>query len=454
MLSRVLVATTFVPLAMATCGPKPDTTHTAVTPTPAVSPLPVASPVAIVNATVWTAAGPRIEKGRVILVDGKIARVGGPDTPIPPAAQVIDVGGRNVTPGIIDVHSHNGVYPSPGVDATSDGNEMTDPTTPQVDTQYAIWPQDPNFVRVLSAGNTSSIILPGSGNLIGGRGVSIHNVPGRTVAEMKIAGAPAHLKMACGENPKRVYGKEKKSFPMTRMGNYAGYRDAFEGAKAYRAKVDKQGDDEKKEAERDMKKETLAGVLAGKILVQNHCYRAEEMAMMVELADEYGFKIRAFHHALEAYKVRDLLAARGIGVATWADWWGFKLEAWDGIPQNAALLHEAGVKAVIHSDSAVGAQRLNQEAAKAMAYGKRGGIKVTEDDALSWITSNAAWVMGMEKELGTLEAGKIGDVVVWSASPFSVYTRADLVFVQGRRVFDRADAKAGPRSDFELGVTR
>lgn len=454
MLARVLVATTLLPLAMATCGPKPDPTLTAATPLAALSPLPAASPVALVNATVWTAAGPRIGKGRVILLEGKIARVGGPDTPIPPGAEVVDLGGRDLTPGVIDVHSHNGVYPSPGVNATEDGNEMTDPVTAHVDAQHGIWPQDPNFVRALSSGNTASIILPGSGNLIGGRGVSVHNVPARTVAQMKIPGAPAHLKMACGENPKRVYGKEKKSFPMTRMGSYAGYREAFEGAKAYRAKQDKQGEEEKRDAERDMKKETLAGVLSGKVLVQNHCYRAEEMAQMVDLADEYGFKIRAFHHALEAYKVRDLLAARGIGVATWADWWGFKLEAWDGIPQNAALLHEAGVKAVIHSDSAIGAQRLNQEAAKALAYGKRGGIKVTEDDALTWITSNAAWVMGLEKELGTLEAGKIGDVVVWSESPFSVYARADLVFVDGRRVFDRADAKVGPRSDFELGVTR
>lgn len=454
MLSRILIATTAFPLAMATCGPKADLVHATASPTPVLSPLPAPSPVALVNATVWTAAGPRIEKGRVILLEGKIARVGGADTEIPPAAEVIDMGGRNVTPGVIDAHSHNGVYPSPSVDATADGNEMTEPLTPHVDAQYAIWPQDPNFVRALSSGNTSSIILPGSGNLIGGRGVSVHNVPRRTVAQMKIEGAPAHLKMACGENPKRVYGKDRKSFPMTRMGNHAGYREAFEGARAYRAKRASQGEDEKRETERDMKKETLAAVLDGKILVQNHCYRAEEMAHMVELADEFDFEIRAFHHAIEAYKVRDLLAAKDIAVATWADWWGFKLEAWDGIPQNAALLHEAGVKAVIHSDSSIGAQRLNQEAAKALAYGKRAGIVVSEEDALEWITANPAWVMGMEDEIGTLEAGKIGDVVVWSGNPFSVYTRADLVFVDGRLVFDRSDPKRQPRSDFELGVTR
>ena len=268
-------------------------------------------------------------------------------------------------------------------------------------------------------------------------------------------GAPPSLKIACGENPKRVYG-ERKSAPMTRMGNYAGYRAAFQSAKEYKRKWDayaKKGG-EGEEPARDWKLDTLSGVLAGEILVQNHCYRAEEMAQMVELSREFGFKIRAFHHALEAYKVRDMLAKEGIAVATWADWWGFKLEAWDGIPQNAALVHEAGAKAIIHSDDPTGAQILNQEAAKAMAYGRRAGISVGEDDALTWITANPAWAMGMEKDLGTLEKGKIADLVIWSGNPLSVYAHADQVYVEGGLAWDRKDPKMQPQSDFELGTTR
>ena len=447
---RFLLGSVALPVAMATCGPRPDGTTNGA-PSPVASQTPSGPPIAIVNATVWTGDGPRIRGGRVVIEGGKIVAAGAADAvAVPEGAQVIDAGGRDVTPGLVDVHSHNGVYPSPSIDSTEDGNEMTDPVTPQVDARHGIWPQDPNLMRALSAGNTTSLILPGSGNLIGGRGVVVHNVPARTAAELVITAAPGHLKIACGENPKRMYGKEKKSFPMTRMGNHAGYREAFEDARAHAKKRKDAEDDDA----RDWKKETLADAIDGKILVQNHCYRAEEMQSMIELADEMGFEIRAFHHALEAYKVRDVLAEKKIGVATWADWWGFKLEAWDGIPQNAALLHEAGVKVAIHSDSPIGAQRLNHEAAKALAYGRRAGIRLTEEDALTWITANAAWIVGLDATHGTLAAGKNADVVVWSANPFSIYSRADLVLVDGRVVWDRADGKRQPRSDFELGVAR
>ena len=443
--------------AFATCVPSTKTPLAKPTPAPAAA-VPIASPIALVHANVWGAAGgSRISDATVIVENGRIVAVGGPGTAVPNGVGIVDVGGKIVTPGIIDVHSHIGVYPSPDIEANADGNEMTDPVTAQVDAQYSIWPSDPNIYRVLqNGGTTTSLILPGSGNLIGGRGVLIHDLPATTVRELKIPGAPPALKMACGENPKRVYGIEKKQFPMTRMGNYAGYRAAFQSATEYKKKWDdwkKKGGTGDSPA-KDLKLETLMGVLNGEILVQNHCYRAEEMQEMIELGDEFGFKIRAFHHALEAYKIRDILAKREIAVATWADWWGFKLEAWDGIPQNAALVHEAGARAVIHSDSAMGAQHLNQEAAKALAYGVRAGIPLSEDDALKWITANPAWVVGMEKELGSIEKGKYGDLVVWSADPFSVYARPDQVYVAGERVFDRADPKKQPRSDFELGVTR
>ncbi len=441
-----LTAAGLVAAGTGACGPRPGPASTVPTPTP----LPVASPVALVHATIWTGAGEPIVDGTLVLSWGRIAAVGR-DVPIPPNVERLDLGGRIVTPGLIDAHSHNGVYPSPGGDAVSDGNEMTDPVTPHVWAQHAIWPQDPNFYRVLQAGNTASLVIPGSGNLIGGRGVVVHNRPALSAREMKVAGAPASLKMACGENPKRVYGSEKKSFPMTRMGNVAGYREAFLRAKEYRKKREGKPDDEEG---RDLKMETLSGVLAGEILVQNHCYRADEMLQMLDLADEFGFKIRTFHHALEAYKIRDVLAKREVAVATWADWWGFKLEAYDGIPQNAALVHEAGGRAVIHSDSPMGAQMLNQEAAKALAYGRRAGIAATEQDALKWVTANPAWAIGVEKDLGTLEKGKVADLVVWSTNPMSVYARADLVFVEGALLWDRSDPKRQPRSDFEAGVTR
>jgi imidazolonepropionase-like amidohydrolase len=186
------------------------------------------------------------------------------------------------------------------------------------------------------------------------------------------------------------------------------------------------------------------------VLVHVHCYRADDMLAMLALADEAGFRIRSFHHALDAYKIRNILADRGIAASTWADWWGFKMEAFDGIPENAALLEESGARAIIHSDSAEGIQRLNQEAAKAMASGRRSGISVTEEDAIRWITANPAWALGIDGRTGTLEAGKDADVVLWDRNPFSVYASAEKVWIDGALVNDRK-ATAAPWSDFEIG---
>jgi len=195
--------------------------------------------------------------------------------------------------------------------------------------------------------------------------------------------------------------------------------------------------------------ENLAAVLRGEVLVQIHCYRAPELREMVAIANEYGFKIRSFHHALEAYKVRDILVKNNIAISTWADWWGFKMEAFDGIPQNAALFTAAGGRVAIHSDSAIGIQRLNQGAAKAMWAGRHAGIKITDNQALRWITANPAWVLGIDKVTGTLEVGKRADVVIWNKHPFSVYSLADTVIQAGEIRYQR---KAGlTPSDFELG---
>jgi imidazolonepropionase-like amidohydrolase len=422
-----------------------------VTAPPAVRENP-APPVAIVHATIWSAdaKGTRLEDATLLMRDGRIAALGKVD--IPPGVQVIDAGGRVVTPGLIDAHSHLGVYASPEVPAHADGNEATSPITAEVNAEHSFWPQDPGLTRALAAGVTSLLVLPGSANLIGGRGFAVKNRPGRSAAAMRFPGAPYVLKMACGENPKRVYGK--KAGPSTRMGNIAQVRAAFTAAQDYWRKWDAYEKKGRAKGDlpppRDLRLETLADVLRGRVLVQNHCYRADEMLLMLDVAAEFGFRIRAFHHALEAYKIADVLASRGVAVATWADWWGFKLEAFDGIPENLALVQAAGGRPVVHSDSALGVQHLNQAAAQGLAAGLALGLPITEDDALRWVTLNPAWVLGVDGQTGSLEVGKMADVVIWSRAPLSVYALPDQVFVDGHLVHDR---QRGARpSDFELGI--
>jgi imidazolonepropionase-like amidohydrolase len=405
------------------------------------------------NATVLTAAGPRLDNASLLLRDGRIEAVG-PDITAPANATVIDATGKWVTPGVIDSHSHLGVYPAPGVDAVSDGNEMTDPNTAEVWAEHSIWPQDPQFGLAIAGGVTAMQILPGSANLFGGRGVTIKNVPSRTYQGMKFPDAPHGLKMACGENPKRVYG-EKGRAPSTRMGNVSGYRQAWIRAQKYREQWDRwqrNGADPATRPDRDLELETLAGVLRGEILVHNHCYRADEMATMIDIAKEFGYRIASFHHGVEAYKVRDLLAREGICGSLWADWWGFKLEAYDGIVENIALVDEAGACAIVHSDDAQGMQRLNQEAAKAMAAGRRAGIDVTYEKAIRWITLNPARALGIDDVTGSLETGKNADIVIWTADPFSVYAKAEKVFIDGALLYDRNDPSTHRKADVMLGT--
>ncbi|VXB37240.1 Amidohydrolase [Luteimonas sp. 9C] len=406
---------------------------------------PIASaPVLITNATVLIGDGRRLEGADVLLQDGRVAAVGtGLDAPA--NAQRVDGTGKWVTPGIIDVHSHLGVYPSPGASAHSDGNEATAPNTAQVWAEHSVWPQDPGFGAALAGGVTSLQILPGSANLIGGRGVTLKNVAATMVTDMKFPGAPYGLKMACGENPKRVYGQ--KGGPSTRMGNVAGYRAALIDAAEYRRK--QAGDSPGK---RDLKVETMAGAMDGDILVHIHCYRADEMAQMLDLANEFDFKVTAFHHGVEAYKIADRLAAEGVCGALWADWWGFKMEAFDGIQENIAIVDRApGGCAIVHSDSDEGIQRLNQEAAKVIASARRAGIEITPEHAIRWLTENAAKSLGVLEQTGTLTAGKMGDAVLWNGNPFTVYALAEQVWIDGAHVYDRFDPARQPVSDFMLG---
>ncbi len=451
--------------------------------------------------------GSEVANGHVTLVDGRIADVGAGPGEVPAGATIIDASGKTITPGIIDTHSHMGVYAMPSSLANDDGNEMTNNVTPGVRTVDAIWPFDPALQRAVAGGTTTVQVLPGSGNLIGGRATTIKLHPARTSRELMFPGAPTGLKMACGENPKRVYGHGKKGAPLTRMGNLHEQRNAFFKAKKLIATWDQwreterqrhkkwrdgwddfqrqKGDRSKKQAEcdrgehtrkecgdwengwrmqplrdpeplephlppdRDLGSETLAGAIEGSVLVQVHCYRSDDMGDMLAMSDEMGFKVRSFHHALEAYKIRHELRRRKIGVSTWADWFGFKLEAYDGIPENLALVHEAGGIAIVHTDSSEGVRRMNQEAAKGMWSGKNAGIDVSEAEAFRWLTMNPAWALGVDQWVGSLEVGKDADVVVWDRDPFSVYATAELVFVDG---IVRHDAKKPekPWSDFEV----
>jgi len=410
--------------------------------------------VLITNATVIDGKGGLIENGAVLVEGGKISAVG-PDVSAPDGAVTVDARGKWVTPGIIDNHSHLGAYPSPGVDSHGDGNEISGPVTAEVWVEHSVWPQDPGFTRALAGGVTSLQILPGSANLFGGRGVTLKNVPARTVQAMKFPGAPYTLKMACGENPKRVYGYGRGSVPggapYTRMGNVAGYRDAWIKATDYKKQWEefKAGDGEP--PKRDLELETLAGVLDGDILVHMHCYRADEMAQIIDISNEFGYKIMAFHHAVESYKIADKLAEYGACSSMWADWWGFKMESYDGIRENIPLVHNAGACAIVHSDSDIGIQRLNQEAAKAWADGRRIGIDIPLEAAWQWLSLNPAKSLGIDGQTGSLEPGKMADLVIWSGNPFSSYAKAEKVYIDGALMFDRNDPLRQPVMDFELG---
>ncbi len=383
--------------------------------------------VVIKNATVMTASHGTLEHASVWIHQGKIAGVGA-SVDAPAQAQVIDATGKYVTPGIIDPHSHSALG--------DDVNEATSPVTPSMMMIDAFDSSDAALYDALAGGVTTELLLHGSANMIGGQAVVIKNKFGLPREGMLFPNAPRSIKFASGENPKRVYGG-RNELPGTRMGNFEVQRQALEDARAYMAawsaydaKVAK-GDKDLVPPKRDLKLEALADVLRGKLYVQIHCYRADEFLTEEAIAKEYGYKIRAFHHALEMYKVGDQIAPTGTAIATFADWWGYKDEAWDAIPWNAVMSMREGVRVALKSDSNDHIRRLNQEAGKMVHYGG-----ATEDEAIRMITLNPAWIIGVEDRVGSIDVGKDADLVVWNVDPLSTYARAEKVYIDGDLFFD------------------
>ncbi len=392
----------------------------------------------IKNGTLLTITHGKIEHGNIYIKDGKIVAIGANVT-APGSATVIDATGKYVMPGIVDPHSHMALG---GETDRDDINEATSPVTPQVRMVDAFHYTDKALYHALAGGVTTALLLHGSANMIGGQDIVIKLKYGKGRDEMLFPNAPVSIKMASGENPERVYGS-KGQMPSTRMGNFAVLRQALLDGQQYakdwdeyNAKV-KAGNKDAKAPKRDLKLEALADIVQNKFLVQIHCYRADEFLTEMAIAKEFGYKIRAFHHALEVYKVAPEVAANGVAIATWPDWWGYKFEAYDATPWNATISMHKGVRVALKSDSDDLTRRLNQEAGKAMRYG------ATEDEALKMITINAAWIVGVDNRVGSLDVGKDADIAIWNMDPLSSYALVEKVLIDGDVYFDRSQPGYG-----------
>lgn len=405
---------------------------------PLAYPVPAAGRlVAITNATIMTATRGTIEKGTILIRDGKIAAVGtAAQVQIPAGAKIIDGSGKFVTPGIVDAHSHSSAEAI---------NEGTNSITAEVRMEDVLRQDAIGLYRELAGGVTALNILHGSANTIGGQNATVKTRWGLPVDSMLFEGAPPGIKFALGENVRRTNVNAQPGalgrYPRTRMGVEELLRDAFTRTREYQAewkKYDVAKRTAKKGAEpippkRDLQLDALVEVLEGKRLVHAHSYRSDEIFMLLQVAKDFGFRVASFQHVLEGYKVADEIAAAGSGASTFADNWAYKIEAWDAIPQNAALMTQRGVRVSINSDSDERARRLYQEAAKAMHYGG-----VSEEEALRMITLNAAWQLGIDKRVGSIEVGKDADLAIFSAHPFSPDARVELTMVEGTVMFDRA----------------
>ncbi|HEY0161007.1 MAG TPA: amidohydrolase family protein [Thermoanaerobaculia bacterium] len=384
------------------------------------------------NATILTITNGTIENGSVLIRGSKIAAVGR-DVAAPANARVIDGSGRFVMPGIIDTHSHTAVDGSV--------NEISLPNTGMVRIADALTGDDISVYRQLAGGTTTALILHGSANAIGGQSQIAKWKWGRPVSEWLVTDAPRTIKFALGENPKSSNfvppPGQPKQYPATRMGVEEVIRKSFIDARDYLAQREEYEAKQKRgEAaippRRDLLMETMADILAGRIDIHAHCYRADEIVMLLNLADELGFKVRELQHVLEGYKVAPEIAAHGAGAGTFIDWWGYKAEAYDATPYNVALLTRNGVLTSVNSDSDELARHLNHDAAKAMKYGG-----LTEEEALRTCTINPARQLRLDHRIGSIEVGKDADLAIWSGHPLSTYARVETTFIEGEVYFDR-----------------
>jgi imidazolonepropionase-like amidohydrolase len=397
----------------------------------AANPSEAPAVIVIRNATILTVSHGTIEHGSILIKDGKIAEVGA-SINAPKDAQVIDAAGQFVMPGIIDCHSHI---------AAESINEGSVSVSSMVNMAEILNPDDIDIYRDLAGGVTAANILHGSANSIGGQTLVIKLRWGQPAAKLPFEGAVPGIKFALGENPKRsnfsIPGQPRR-YPSTRMGVEETIRGAFSEARDYKKTWEdynkRFGAGEKNliPPRRDLRLEPLVEVLEGKRYVHSHCYREDEILMLLRVAKEFGFKVRTFQHVLEGYKVADELAAAGVGASTFSDWWAYKVEAYDAIPYNAALMTRRGVVVSINSDDAEEATHLNQEAAKSMKFGG-----LSHDEALKMVTLNPAMQLGIDKRVGTIDVGKDADLAIYNHDPLSAYAVVQKTLIDGRVYFDR-----------------
>ena len=391
--------------------------------------------IVIRDATILTITHGTIEHGSILIRGTKIAAVGTNDqVSVPAGAQVIDAAGKFVLPGIIDTHSHTAVEGSV--------NEISQPNSGMVRMRDALNPEDISVYRQLAGGTTTALVLHGSANSIGGQSQILKWKWGKPIADWFIPEAPRTIKFALGENPKSANFRPppgiQLQYPQTRMGVEEVIRQSFTDARDYMAKWDDY-EARRKRGEtpipprRDLLMETMADILRGKIDIHSHCYRSDEILMLLNLSDELGFKVRELQHVLEGYKVAKEIAAHGVTAGTFIDWWGYKAEAYDAIPYNVTLMENAGVLTSVNSDSDELARRLNLDAAKAMKYGG-----MSEEEALKLCTLNPAKQLRLDHRLGSIDVGKDADLAIWTGHPFSTYSRVETTFIEGEIYFDRA----------------
>ena len=417
---------------------RPDSSRPAAPPVLSMPIPPAATLVAVTNATIITASHGTIEKGTIVIRNGKIAAIG-KDLAVPAGAQVIDANGKYVMPGIIDAHSHS------AAEAINEGSQSV---TAQVRIQDVLREDGISLYRSLAGGVTTLNVLHGSANTIGGQNAVIKLRWGLPVDSLLFAGAPPGIKFALGENVRQTNVPQTPGrtprYPRTRMGQEEVLRDAFTRAREYQAewkayeaakKAVKKGQLEPIPPARDLQLDALVEILEGKRLVHAHSYRSDEILMLLKVAKDFGFRIASLQHVLEGYKIADEIAAAGTGASTFADNWAYKLEAYDAIPHNAALMAERGVVVTVNSDSDERARRLYQEAAKAMKYGG-----ASEEEAIRMITLNAAKQLGVEKQTGSIDIGKDADLAIFSGHPFAPASRVEMTLIDGRVFFDRNKA--------------